>query len=225
MEKSTVIRRKSLAEEVAEQLQKQIIGGELKEGDKLPIEAELMEIFGVGRSSIREAVKRLENMGYLKVRQGKGTFIAAPTPAKEPLEQRLKRADIQELYEVRNILESAIAEMAAQRHTGQDLEEMMKHLKERKEAAETGALAECIEADIKFHVSVAKAAHNETLLELYSSVANRLLDSYKDLYEDTAYFIESQPLHEKVAESIASNNKKEAADFGARFWSNLKIKE
>lgn len=225
MEKSTVIRRKSLAEEVAEQLQKQIIGGELKEGDKLPIEAELMEIFGVGRSSIREAVKRLENMGYLKVRQGKGTFIAAPTPAKEPLEQRLKRADIQELYEVRNILESAIAEMAAQRHTGQDLEEMMKHLKERKEAAETGALAECIEEDIKFHVSVAKAAHNEILLELYSSVANRLLDSYKDLYEDTAHFIESQPLHEKVAESIASNNKKEAADFGARFWSNLKIKE
>lgn len=225
MEKSTVIRRKSLAEEVAEQLQKQIIGGELKEGDKLPIEAELMEIFGVGRSSIREAVKRLENMGYLKVRQGKGTFIAAPTPAKEPLEQRLKRADIQELYEVRNILESAIAEMAAQRHTGQDLEEMMKHLKERKETAETGALAECIEADIKFHVSVAKAAHNEILLELYSSVANRLLDSYKDLYEDTAHFIESQPLHEKVAESIASNNKKEAADFGARFWSNLKIKE
>lgn len=225
MEKSTVIRRKSLAEEVAEQLQKQIIGGELKEGDKLPIEAELMEIFGVGRSSIREAVKRLENMGYLKVQQGKGTFIAAPTPAKEPLEQRLKRADIQELYEVRNILESAIAERAAQRHTGQDLEEMMKHLKERKEAAETGALAECIEADIKFHVSVAKAAHNELLLELYSSVANRLLDSYKDLYEDTAHFIESQPLHEKVAESIASNNKKEAADFGARFWSNLKIKE
>lgn len=225
MEKSTVIRRKSLAEEVAEQLQKQIIGGELKEGDKLPIEAELMEIFGVGRSSIREAVKRLENMGYLKVQQGKGTFIAAPTPAKEPLEQRLKRADIQELYEVRNILESAIAERAAQRHTGQDLEEMTKHLKERKKAAETGALAECIEADIKFHVSVAKAAHNEILLELYSSVANRLLDSYKDLYEDTAHFIESQPLHEKVAESIASNNKKEAADFGARFWSNLKIKE
>lgn len=225
MEKSTVIRRKSLAEEVAEQLQKQIIGGELKEGDKLPIEAELMEIFGVGRSSIREAVKRLENMGYLKVRQGKGTFIAAPTPAKEPLEQRLKRADVQELYEVRNILESAIAERAAQRHTRQDLEEMMKHLKERKETAETGALTECIEADIKFHVSVAKAAHNEILLELYSSVANRLLDSYKDLYEDTAHFIESQPLHEKVAESIASNNKKEAADFGARFWSNLKIKE
>lgn len=51
-----------------------------------------MKIFGVGRSTIREAVKMLENMGYLKVQQGRGTFIEIPTLAKEPLEQRLKRA-------------------------------------------------------------------------------------------------------------------------------------
>ena len=72
MEKRTIIQRRSLADEEAEQVQKQIIDGELKEGDKLPIEAELMKEFGVGRSSIREAVKKLENMGYLKVQQGKG---------------------------------------------------------------------------------------------------------------------------------------------------------
>ena len=79
MEKRTIIQRRSLADEVAEQVQKQIIDGELKEGDKLPIEAELMKEFGVGRSSIREAVKKLENMGYLKVQQGKGTFITFGT--------------------------------------------------------------------------------------------------------------------------------------------------
>lgn len=180
-----------MADEVAEQVQKQIIDGELKEGDKLPIEAELMKEFGVGRSSIREAVKKLENMGYLKVQQGKGTFITTPSLSQEPLEQRLKRADIKELYEVRNILESAIAERAAQRHTAQDVEEMMEYLAARKAAAEAGTLAECIEADIKFHVSVAKAAHNEILFELYSSVATRLLDSYRHIYEDTAHFIES----------------------------------
>ena len=72
MEKRTIIQRRSLADEVAEQVQKQIIDGELKEGDKLPIEAELMKEFGVGRSSIREAVKKLENMGYLKYSKGKG---------------------------------------------------------------------------------------------------------------------------------------------------------
>lgn len=225
MEKGTIIQKKSLAEEVAEQLQKQIIDGTLKEGDKLPIEAELMNIFGVGRSSIREAVKKLENMGYLKVQQGKGTFIVSPTPAKEPLEQRLKRADIKELYEVRNILESAISEKAAQRHTEQDVEEIMKYLAKRKSTAEAGTLAECIEADIKFHISIAKAAHNEILFELYSSVATRLLDSYKHIYEDTVHFMESQLLHEKVAKSIVSNNKKDAADFGSRFWSNLNIEK
>lgn len=224
MGRGTIIQKRSLAEEVAEQLQNQIINGELKEGNKLPVEAELMRIFGVGRSSIREAVKKLENMGYLNVQQGKGTFIATPTPAKEPLEQRLKRADIKELYEVRNILESAISEKAAQRHTEQDAKEIMKYLAARKSTAEAGELADCMEADIKFHLAIAKAAHNEILFELYSSVATRLLDSYKDIYEDTAHFMESQPLHEKVAESIVSNNQKDAADFGARFWSNLKIK-
>ena len=221
MENNTIIQRRSLAEEVAEQLQVRIIKGKLKKGDKLPVEAELMEIFGVGRSSIREAVKKLENMGYLKVLQGKGTFIASPSPAQEPLEQRLKRADIKELHEVRNILESAIAKKAAQRHTMQDMEDMMKYLAVRKEAAESGVLEECIEADIRFHISIAKAAHNEILFELYSSVATRLLDSYKLMYKDTAHFVESQPLHEKVAESIASQADDTAENLGARFWNEL----
>ena len=225
MEKSSIIQKKSLAEEVAEQLQKQIIDGTLKKGDKLPIAVELMNIFGVGRSSIREAVKKLENMGYLKVQQGKGTFISAPTPAKEPLEQRLKRADIKELNEVRHILEAAIAEKATLRHTEQDVEEMKASLSERKNAAETGALSECIEADIKFHISVAKAAHNEFLFELYSSVAMRLKESYENIYDDTSHFLQSQPLHENLVNSITDNDTKTAASIGSMFWSNLKIKE
>ena len=57
MKTNSIIQKKSLAEEVAEQLQKEITEGKLKEGDKLPIEPELMKIFGVGRSTIREAIK------------------------------------------------------------------------------------------------------------------------------------------------------------------------
>lgn len=182
-----------------------------------------MEVFGVGRSSVREATKKLENMGYLKVQQGKGTFITSPSPTQEPLAQRLKRADIKELYEVRNILESALAERAAQRHTAQDLEGIMKHLADRKIAAENGALAECMAADIRFHVSIAKAAHNEILFDIYNTIATRLLDSYKNIYEDTDHFIDSQPLHEKVAESIKSNDISEAAHLGAHFWGELNI--
>lgn len=218
-----IVQKKSLAEEVAGQLKRQITDGKLQKGEKLSIEPELMKIFGVGRSTIREAVKMLENMGYLKVQQGRGTFIEIPTPAKEPLEQRLKRADIRELSEVRKILESAIAERATHHHTEQDIIEMKKYLADRKNAAEAGLLNECIEADIKFHVSIAKATHNEILFELYSSVATRLQEGYKHIYDNTSCFVQSQSLHENLIKSIIANDKQVAAELSSLFWDDIHV--
>lgn len=71
-----IIQKKSLADMVAEQLRQQIAEGVYTIGDKLPTEPELMKTFKVGRSSIREAVKLLVNMGVVQVRQGAGTFVA-----------------------------------------------------------------------------------------------------------------------------------------------------
>ena len=71
-----IIQKKSLADMVAEQLKQQIVEGVYTIGDKLPTEPELMKTFKVGRSSIREAVKLLVNMGVVQVRQGSGTFVA-----------------------------------------------------------------------------------------------------------------------------------------------------
>ena len=116
-----VIQKKSLAEELAEQLQNQIKDGKFAVGQKLPTEPELMRIFGVGRSTVREAVKILVNMGFLKVQQGAGTFVENLTASNEPMEQRLRRADIHDLDEVRKILEIAIAGRAAERRTEQDI--------------------------------------------------------------------------------------------------------
>ncbi len=67
--------KQSLADELVERLQTQILDGMYDVGAKLPAEPELMRIFGVGRSTVREAVKRLAHRGLLKVRQGAGTFV------------------------------------------------------------------------------------------------------------------------------------------------------
>src|ERR1700744_4790390 len=96
-----LIPRKSLADEVAAKLQEQILKGGYKVNQKLPVEAELMKSFGVGRSTIREAVKILVNSGFLRVQQGIGTFIEDSSGINEPLSQRLKRADRKDIYEVR----------------------------------------------------------------------------------------------------------------------------
>lgn len=214
----SIIRKKSLAEEVAEQLQRQITEGKLKEGDKLPIESELMKVFGVGRSTIREAVKMLLNRGNLSVQQGRGTFVESQMPASEPFEQRLKRADIRDLYDVRKILEAAIAERAALHRTEQDLKEIQKYVTERKISAKDGMLKECIEADIHFHVAVAKATHNEILFELYRSASIRLQKGYSHIYDDTRHFSDSQPLHEKLVKYIIDRNAPKASGIASQFW-------
>ena len=119
MMENPAIRKKSLAEELAARLQEQIAAGTFGIGEKLPPEPELMRIFGVGRSTVREAVRILSDMGLLRVRQGAGTFVVSRN-APDLMTQRLKRADIRELDEVRRILEAAIVEKAAERYTEQD---------------------------------------------------------------------------------------------------------
>ena len=97
MDINTTIQKKSLAEEVSSLIREQINDGKLTKGEKLPTEPELMKLFGVGRSTVREAIKMLVNMGYLSVQQGRGTFVESVTETNEPFHQRLKRADMQEL--------------------------------------------------------------------------------------------------------------------------------
>ena len=191
----SVIRKRSLAEELAERLRQRITDGQFDVGEKLPAEPELMRIFGVGRSTVREAVKILVNMGFLKVQQGAGTFVESRAAADDPMAQRLRRADIRDLDEVRRILEVAIVERAAGRRTEQDIEKIERFLAERGATAAAGRLEACIEADIRFHVALAEATHNEILYELYRSATIHLQNGFEHIYVDRGYFLASQPTH------------------------------
>ena len=123
-----LINKKSLADEVAHRLNEQISLGQYRLNEKLPIEPELMRTFGVGRSTIREAIKILVNSGFLRVQQGVGTFVESVTGNKEPLDQRLKRASIADLDEIRQLLEVKIAEKAAINRTEEDILAIKKEL-------------------------------------------------------------------------------------------------
>ena len=205
-----IILKRSLAEELAGELRKQITEGRFERGEKLPAEPELMRIFGVGRSTVREAVKILANMGFLKVRQGAGTFVENLTAVNEPMEQRLRRADIHDLDEVRKILETAIAGKAAERRTEQDTKKIGMYLRERGRAAEAGLLDACIEADINFHIALAEATHNEILCELYRSAAVHLEKRFEHIYGDTNCFLASQPTHERLFRHILAGDVRKA---------------
>lgn len=207
---NVLINRKSLADEVAAKLNEQISLGQYKINEKLPIEPELMKSFGVGRSTIREAIKILVNSGLLRVQQGLGTFVENVTSNREPLDQRLKRASMEDLNEVRQLLEVKIAERAAVNRTDNDIIIIRSHLERRKSAAREGLLEECIDADINFHIAIAEASKNEILADLYRSASIHLKKWFLQIFSDTQVFEDTYALHEQLFKSIVAADPKKA---------------
>ena len=117
-----------LAEQVAQRIKDYILEEKLKSGDKLPTETALAREMGVARSTVREAIKRLESQNILTVRHGAGSFVTdQPGLADDPLgldfiEDKERLAF--DLLEVRNIIEPAIAALAARHATPEDIAEM-----------------------------------------------------------------------------------------------------
>ncbi|MFA4868342.1 MAG: FadR/GntR family transcriptional regulator [Pedobacter sp.] len=218
---SIIVKKKSLADEVASRLQEQISLGKYRVNEKLPIEPELMKRFGVGRSTIREAIKILANSGLLRVQQGIGTFVESLVVSREPMDQRLKRADVQDLDEVRQLLEMKIAEKAALNRTDSDIIAIRHHLANRKRAAAEGKIEECIAADVQFHIAIAEASKNEILADLYKSTSIHLKNWFFHIYPETGVFEETYILHEQLLKSIIAGDAKKAWSFAAKITGHV----
>lgn len=213
---NNLIKKKSLADEVASKIQARISLGKYRINEKLPIEPELMKSFGVGRSTIREAIKILANSGLLRVQQGIGTFVELPIGSKEPMEQRLKRANVQDLDEVRQLLEMKIAEKAAINRTDSDIMAIREHLANRKKATSAGLIEACIDADVQFHIAIAEASKNEILADLYKSTSIHLKNWFLQIYPDTLVFEETYMIHEQLLKSIIAGDAKKAWTIAAK---------
>lgn len=201
-----LIQKKSLAERLADLLRDEIAEGKYSVGQKLPTESQMVLIYGVGRSTVREAVKALSNTGLLSVQQGSGTYVQKQTASGESMEHRMARANIKELNEVREILELKIAEKAALNRTATDLKNIKKCLERRKKFAEEGDLTNCIEADISFHIAVAKASHNEMLYDIYRAASEHLKKWFQKTYKDTSSLNESHERHVALFKCIEAGD-------------------
>ncbi|NRF38102.1 FadR/GntR family transcriptional regulator [Pedobacter foliorum] len=216
-----LIQKKSLADEVASRLSEQISLGQYKVNEQLPIEPELMKNFGVGRSTIREAIKILANSGLLRVQQGIGTFVDQAIANREPMELRLKRANVKDLDEVRQLLEMKIAELAAHNRTESDIIAIRAHLGNRKRAAKAGLIDECIEADVQFHIAIALASKNEILADLYKSASIHLKNWFLQTHPDVKVFEETYIYHEQLLKSIIAGDAKKAWTIAAKILGHV----
>jgi DNA-binding FadR family transcriptional regulator len=218
---TSIIPRKSLADEVASKLQEKILKGDYKVNQKLPVEAELMKSYGVGRSTVREAVKILVNSGFLRVQQGIGTFIEDASGINEPLSQRLKRASSENIDEVRETLELKIAEKAALNRIGNDISKLEHFLDKRTKAANENLLTECIDAHVSFNIAMAEASKNDILADLYKLFAMQLKSDLISKHEDTSFFKENPDYYQNLLDGILRQDAKKAWYWSAKITSHM----
>ncbi|WP_442590568.1 FadR/GntR family transcriptional regulator [Pedobacter sp. AW31-3R] len=205
--------KEKLSDKVIIAIKNDIAGGRLKKGEKIPSEPELMDLYQVGRSTIREAIKTLAISGILRVQQGSGTFVASKVKD-ETLNQRLRRADFEEVNAVRALMEKEIVRLACIHRTAEQLQLMQELLRKRNDAVEANAEKRCADTDIEFHITIAKASGNTILADIYQSFT-KVIKSFFSKREDQtiAHFAKSQHLHEQLAQAIALRDEESAIHF------------
>jgi len=200
-------RRGRLSEQMVLELERMITEEFPAPGDRLPKESELAERFHVSRIVVREAVKVLEDRGTLEVRAGSGTFTLAPSieKVKQSLQRLFKdqpfpsQNDAELMLELRAVLEETVAGLAAVRATPDDLEAMDSALA----GMQSGPTdEETAEADLRFHMAVAHAAHNP----YFEMVIDPLTSVFIQQIRLTNTYTLGLDLHRNVAEEIRKGN-------------------
>ena len=165
-------------ESVLEALKRDLLGGTLRPGDRLPTVSAMADRMGVARVSVREAYRVLQSMGLLEVTRGRGTFVAAlPMQGGSTLRQfqLADRETLAHLFEARLVLEPAIAALAAQRASIAEAEAILATAREQERLYRDGR--DFLEPDLRFHELLLTAAHNPVVGRMISAVNEFLIDS------------------------------------------------
>jgi DNA-binding GntR family transcriptional regulator len=153
---------KPLRELVFESLREAIIGVKLAPGERL-MEIQMAEEMGVSRTPVREAIRKLELEGLVLMIPRKGAYVAG-----------LSLKDIADVFEIRGALEGLAAELAAERITDGELEELERYLVKISEESETGDLNKVVETDTDFHSLIYSASRNHRLFQIISNLREQI---------------------------------------------------
>lgn len=214
-----------LTDQLAALLMQRIESGELGPDQRLPTEQRLAEQFGVSRTVVREAISQLKSIGLLTSRQGAGVFVAPSHQARalafDPTVLHSMEAVLQ-VVEVRRGLEADVAELAARRITPDKARAIMDALTELEACPPLGAPG--VEADLRFHRSIARATdnpHYERLLgflEQYQRDAMRVTRTNESL--DSGYMVEVHHEHRAIAEAVCRGDVAAAREAATRHMAN-----
>jgi GntR family transcriptional regulator, transcriptional repressor for pyruvate dehydrogenase complex len=204
------IQRTSVITEVMDRIRGLIESGQLAPGARLPSERELCESLGVGRSTVREALRALEALGLVEMHQGRGAYVRIPAgdeagPPRRPGEQREAWARLDRVVEARLPIETYTASLAAIRRTDEQLVGLLQKLDEFKAAMAVNDLSQLVLADFGFHDLIARAA-SPALANCLDSMGVLIINSRKlslSREERLPHVLEK---HRRIYEAIAARD-------------------
>ena len=202
---------RKLPEQIADKLREMIIEEGMQTGSKMPAEAELMNRFGVSRSTVREAVKILQTEHIVDIRQGQGTFLCAmPGLAQDPLGLRFADQEelVAQLLQTRLLIEPGVAALAAQRRSAADLAEMKVLLDKMDNAYLHGE--DYTQFDAQFHSVVARATRNDVIMRLLPTVHESIQAGYHHTQRAEGSYQRASQCHLDMYRGIMENDSERA---------------
>lgn len=207
------VRKTKVYAEVAAQIQRLIAEGRLKPGDKLPPERELAEIFGVSRSSVRDAIRVLEVQGLVEPRHGDGTVVREIPIDRlvRPLADAVSagKDQLADLFDMRKMLEPPLARAAAFRATDEDVRALEQIVERQTQRVRAGELA--LEDDNEFHYRIAAAAKNQVVLRTMDILMDLLRDSRTRSLQGPGRAEKSLDGHRRILDAITRRDPEAAA--------------
>jgi GntR family transcriptional repressor for pyruvate dehydrogenase complex len=201
------IKQEKISTQIAEQIKTLINSGELKPGDALPPERELVKVFNVSRASLREALNTLAGMGFLEMSQKHRTIVRSLASSRitDPLQHLLKEDNqtVFELIEVRKAIETWSAYHAARRATSNDITHLEKSVESMRLKIEQGLSV--VEDDANFHLAISEATHNKIQTHLMFSIYDILKESLGK-YLESIKMSDIYDQHSKVVEAVKNKD-------------------
>lgn len=206
--------RRPVPELVAERIMAAIVNGTIKPGDKLPSEPELARQLEVGRTSLREALSKLQATGAVEVIRGKGTFVREPQDD-DPRFGFARWSSIEgyavaEVLEARIAMESTAAGLACARATQSELDAMSLAGEAHQRAHQESDLDEIVATDEAFHSALLRSSHNELLESMYTSLVPRLQEFRRHTHSLEGAGRQSVAGHDEIFSAIEKRNPSEA---------------
>ncbi len=223
------IRQPRISEEVFQQLKEAILSGEFKSGDKLPSERDLAEQFQVSRVAIREAIRTLENAGFVTIKQGAtgGALVTDLTfeqMASACLDLFLaNKVSIHQLHQVRILIEPEVARLATQNADEASRRRLLEAFKGEHPPGAT--LTEDISSAIKVHFVLAEMCGNPFFEALVNSLIKLNASILEEVKPDPPYCIHPPGFHKPIVDAVLSGDPEAAAlamkNHAESFYKNL----